>query len=98
AALTHALYWDEVLAETGLDEGVALPALWDLVWSGEVTNDAWTPLRASRRFGQARPERRPRRFSRRRVQAVSATVGRWSSTPRLFTAAPERRALAELLL
>jgi ATP-dependent Lhr-like helicase len=98
AALTHALYWDEVLAETGLNEGVALPALWDLVWSGEVTNDAWTPLRASRRFGQAKPERRPRRFSRRRVQAVSATAGRWSSTPRLFTAAPERRALAELLL
>ena len=24
----------------------ALPALWDLVWAGEVTNDAWTPLRA----------------------------------------------------
>jgi ATP-dependent Lhr-like helicase len=98
AALTHALYWDEVLAETGLDEGVALPALWDLVWSGEVTNDAWTPLRASRRFGQVKAERRPRRFSRRRVQAVSATAGRWSSTARLFTAAPERRALAELLL
>jgi hypothetical protein len=29
-----------VLAETGLEEAVALPALWDLVWSGEVTNDA----------------------------------------------------------
>jgi ATP-dependent helicase Lhr and Lhr-like helicase len=98
AALTHALYWDEVLAETGLDEGVALPALWELVWSGEVANDAWTPLRASRRFGQVKPERRPRRFSRRRVQAVSATAGRWSSTGRLFSGAPERRALAELLL
>ena len=23
-----------------------LPALWDLVWAGEVTNDAWQPLRA----------------------------------------------------
>ena len=39
-----------------------------LVWSGEVTNDAWTPLRAARRFGVAKAERRPRRFSRRRTQ------------------------------
>jgi ATP-dependent Lhr-like helicase len=97
-ALTHALYWDDVLAETGLEEADALPALWDLVWSGEVTNDAWTPLRASRRFSTERAERRPRRFSRRRVQAVSATSGRWSSTVRLFGGAPDRRALAELLL
>jgi ATP-dependent Lhr-like helicase len=97
-ALAHALHWDEVLAETGLDEGVALPALWDLVWAGEVTNDAWTPLRAARRFGAQRAERRPRRFSRRRTQTVSATAGRWSTTARLFSADPERRALAELLL
>ncbi|HEX5448660.1 MAG TPA: DEAD/DEAH box helicase [Gaiellaceae bacterium] len=97
-ALTHALYWDDVLAETGLEEADALPALWDLVWAGEVTNDAWTPLRASRRFESPRAERRPRRFSRRRVQAVSPTAGRWSSTARLFSGAPDRRALAELLL
>jgi ATP-dependent Lhr-like helicase len=98
AALAHALYWDEVIAETALEEAVALPALWDLVWSGEVTNDSWTPLRASRRFGAPKAERRPRRFSRRRVQAASATAGRWASTARLFAGAPERRALAELLL
>jgi len=97
-ALEHALHWDEVLAETGLEEGVALPALWDLVWAGEVTNDAWTPLRAARRFGARRAERRPRRFSRRRTQSVSATAGRWSTTARLFSADPDRRALAELLL
>ncbi|HKU58800.1 MAG TPA: hypothetical protein VJP39_04270, partial [Gaiellaceae bacterium] len=97
-ALAHALYWDDVLAETGLEEADALPALWDLVWAGEVTNDAWTPLRASRRFESPRAERRPRRFSRRRVQAASPTAGRWSSTARLFSGAPDRRALAELLL
>ena len=74
------------------------PALWDLVWAGEVTNDAWTPLRAARRFGTPKPERRPRRFSRRRVQGPTATAGRWSRTERLFTGAPDRRALAELLL
>ena len=53
-------------AETGLDAEAALPALWELVWSGEVTNDAWTPLRAGRRYEVPRPERRPRRFSRTR--------------------------------
>ena len=97
-ALRGALFWDELLAETGLEEADALPALWDLVWSGEVTNDAWTPLRASRRFGVAKQERRPRRFSRRRVQGPTATSGRWSRTDRLFNGDPDRRALAELLL
>jgi len=97
-ALRGALFWDELLLETQLDEGVALPALWDLVWAGEVTNDAWTPLRAERRFGVPKQERRPRRFSRRRVQGPTATAGRWSRTERLFVGAPDRRALAELLL
>ncbi len=97
-ALQSALFWDELLVETELEDAVALPALWDLVWAGEVTNDAWTPLRAARRFGTPKPERRPRRFSRRRVQGPTATAGRWSRTERLFTGAPDRRALAELLL
>ena len=98
AALAGALFFDELLAETGLEEALALPALWDLVWAGEVTNDAWTPLRAPRRFGEPRQERRPRRFSRRRAQGATATAGRWSRTDRLFAGAPDRRALAELLL
>jgi ATP-dependent Lhr-like helicase len=98
AALGSALHWDEVLLETGLEEAEALPALWDLVWAGEVTNDAWQPLRASRRFDAAKAERRPRRFSRRRVTGATATVGRWSRTGRLFAGDPDRRALAELLL
>jgi len=98
SALAHALFWDELLAETRLDEAVALPALWELVWAGEVTNDAWAPLRAQRRFGAPRLERRPRRFSRRRTSATTATAGRWSRTERLFAAPIDRRALAELLL
>jgi ATP-dependent helicase Lhr and Lhr-like helicase len=93
-----ALFWLDLLEETGLEEEIALPALWDLVWSGEVTNDAWTPLRAARRFGVAKAERRPRRFSRRRAQGATATAGRWSRTERLFAGAIDRRALAELLL
>ena len=48
-------------------------ALWDLVWAGEVTNDAWAPLRAprltlaaagepARPGGASRPQRRARRL------------------------------------
>src|SRR5439155_1749817 len=78
---------------------VALPALWDLVWAGEVTNDAWTPLRAGRRYQSPKPQRgRPRRFSRQRSAGITATQGRWSPTERLFPGRPDPRALAELLL
>ena len=80
-------FWLDLLAETGLEAEEALPALWELVWAGEVTNDAWTPLRAGRRYGVPQPERRPRRFSRRRATAVTATQGRWSLTERLFAGA-----------
>jgi ATP-dependent Lhr-like helicase len=99
AALAHgALFWDDLLDATGLDASDALPAVWDLVWAGEVTNDAWAPLRASRRYDAPRPARRPRRFSRARATVASPTQGRWSSAARLFAGEPDRRALAELLL
>jgi ATP-dependent helicase Lhr and Lhr-like helicase len=91
-------FWFDLIAASGLDAEDALPALWDLVWAGEVTNDAWQPLRAARRYGVPRPERRPRRFSRGRAAAITATQGRWSLTARLFAGERDRRALAELLL
>ena len=53
-----ARFWSDLLEETGLEDAVALPALWDLVWAGEVTNDAWQPLRAERRYQTPRPDRR----------------------------------------
>ena len=99
-------FWFDLLAAAELEAEQALPALWDLVWAAEVTNDAWTPLRAGRRYGVARPERRPRRFSRSRSTGITATQGRWSLADRLFQhvqvpgtgTGPDRRALAELLL
>jgi ATP-dependent Lhr-like helicase len=91
-------FWFDLLGAAGLEAEEALPALWDLVWAGEVTNDAWTPLRAGRRYGVPKAERRPRRFSRRRATGITATQGRWSPTDRLFPGRPDRRALAELLL
>jgi ATP-dependent Lhr-like helicase len=89
-----ACFW----AELGLDE-TFLPALWDLVWAGEVTNDQWAPLRAERRYQAQRPDRRARRFARARVHRPTATQGRWSLAAGLFAVAEcDRRALAELLL
>jgi ATP-dependent helicase Lhr and Lhr-like helicase len=93
-----AQFWFDLVNVVGIDPAELLPALWELVWAGEVTNDAWTPLRAGRRYGVPRPERRPRRFSRRRATVITATQGRWSLTDRLFAGDRDRRALAELLL
>jgi ATP-dependent Lhr-like helicase len=102
AALARsAEFWLDLLVAAELDAADALPVLWELVWAGEVTNDAWAPLRAKRRYGVPTAERRPRRFSRTRGSGEVATAGRWSLTSRLFShaAAPaDRRPLAELLL
>ena len=103
AAIRRALgrsaeFWLDLVAATDLEAEEVLPALWDLVWAGEVTNDAWTPLRAGRRYGVPSAARRQRRFSRRRATGPTATQGRWSLTDRLFAGRPDRRALAELLL
>jgi ATP-dependent helicase Lhr and Lhr-like helicase len=84
-------------------------ALWDLVWAGEVTNDAFAPLRSPRSltagFGQqARADRaRRRRFGTRRAGSQPQVQGRWSQTAPLFADAASdpagrRRAQAELLL
>ena len=85
-------------------------ALWDLVWAGEVTNDAFAPLRSPRAATtgfaqQARAERaaRRRRFGTRRAGAQPQIQGRWSLAAGLFAGgdgdpAGRRRAQAELLL
>jgi ATP-dependent Lhr-like helicase len=98
ALQTGAVFWFDLLRETGLESETLLPALWDLVWAGEVTNDAWQPLRAQRRHATPRQDRRPRRFWRQRADAITATQGRWSSTAGLFPGDPDARTLAELLL
>jgi ATP-dependent helicase Lhr and Lhr-like helicase len=99
AALTErALFWGDLVDATGLAPEDVLTSLWELVWAGEVTNDSWTPLRASRRYELPRPDRAGRRFARTRRTTASPTQGRWSLTSVLFAAASDRRALAELLL
>ncbi|MGI9657913.1 MAG: Lhr family helicase, partial [Gaiellaceae bacterium] len=93
-----ALFWPDLLESTGLDPSAALPALWDLVWAGRVSNDSWQPLRASRRFDTPQPQRRRRRFARDRATPAAPTHGRWSLAAPLFGGQPDPRALAELLL
>jgi ATP-dependent Lhr-like helicase len=88
-----ALFWSDFGSEE------RLPALWDLVWAGEVTNDAWAPLRATSRYQlPTRTRHGSRRFSRARAAGATATQGRWSLAAGLFAGEPDRRALAELLL
>ncbi len=96
-------FWSDLLADLGEAEPVELQeALWDLVWAGEVTNDAFAPLR-SPRLSVARRERDAgRRFARRRRPGAPQVQGRWSLTGPLFAGAPAHgprmRALAEVLL
>src|SRR5207248_3720946 len=98
-----ACFWTDLLVDLPDAEPVELQeALWDLVWAGEVTNDAFAPLRVPR-LSLAKAERdRGRRFARRRRPAAPQIQGRWSLTAPLFADAPpygpRMRALAELLL
>ncbi len=41
-------FFSDLLAELEMPAEALREALWDLVWAGEVTNDAWAPLRAPR--------------------------------------------------
>ena len=94
-------FWLDLLDLEGSGEELH-EALWDLAWSGEVTNDAFAPLRAPRLRAAQRRERSGRRFSSRRTAAAGTVLGRWSLTAPLFesapTAGPRLRALAELML
>jgi ATP-dependent helicase Lhr and Lhr-like helicase len=106
-------FFTDLLTDVELSAPELAEALWDLVWAGEVTNDAFAPLRAPRltlassgsggRSGG--PARHGGRFSGRRT-AGRASVhppGRWSLTAPLFDAgasshSERARATAELLL
>ncbi|HEY7563618.1 MAG TPA: helicase-related protein, partial [Acidimicrobiia bacterium] len=73
---------DLYLAAGGGDPDLALDALWDLVWAGEVTNDTLAPLRAY--TGLRRPGSRA---GRGRGPLASTfpphAAGRWSLLPRI---------------
>ena len=101
-------FFSDLLAELDAPAEALREALWDLVWLGEATNDAWAPLRAPRlALARGRSERRTpvRRFGARRPGGQAQVQGRWSLTEPVFAGgaqavseADRRRALAELLL
>ncbi len=97
-----AAFWTDLLAELA-DEPLELQeALWDLAWAGEVTNDAFAPLRAPKLTLAQREREAGRRFARRRRPGAPQVQGRWSLTAPLFADAPAHgprmRALSEVLL
>jgi len=101
-----ACFFTDLLVDLDLAPEAIQEALWDLAWAGEVTNDAFAPLRAprltlaraQRSAVAARAGRAGRRFSSRRGGAQAQVQGRWSLTAPLFAGVSSRRALAELLL
>jgi ATP-dependent Lhr-like helicase len=95
-------FWLDLVADLDLPLEEVHTGLWDLAWSGEVTNDAFSPLRAPRLRAVSTQERQGRRFARRRGGAGAAVQGRWSLLAPLFEnappAGPRLRAQAELML
>jgi ATP-dependent Lhr-like helicase len=93
-------FFTDLLAELDVPAPALTRALWDLVWAGEATNDAWAPLRAPRlalaghgvaesiraRPGGLRAGRRVGGRSLRggRVGAGAQVQGRWSLTKPIF--------------
>ena len=81
-------WWALRSAAPTVDDDTLLSALWDLVWSGEVTNDAFGVLRAwtarsSRRSSRSTGRRPGPRSLRPRLGSLSrqgppAGAGRWS--------------------
>jgi ATP-dependent Lhr-like helicase len=106
-----ACFFTDLLVDVAVSPEELQEALWDLVWAGEATNDAFAPLRAPRlTVARAQRERATRggagRFAARsRLRGAGRAghvQGRWSLTERLlgaeFDPAARRRAIAELLL
>jgi ATP-dependent Lhr-like helicase len=95
-------FWLDLLADLDFPAEELHNALWDLAWSGELTNDAFAPLRAPRLRSVPSHERGGRRFARRRSGAGTAVQGRWSLTAPLLADPPgpgaKLRAQAELML
>jgi ATP-dependent Lhr-like helicase len=107
-----ACFFTDLLVDVALGPEEIQDALWDLVWAGVATNDAFAPLRAPR-LTLARAQReqlrrgsaRRSRFGagRQRAGASAQVQGRWSLTAALLRGFGEdpvaqRRALGELLL
>ena len=104
-----ASFWPELVAAASAadqpyDDASVLATLWDLVWSGEVTNDSLAPLRAmvagkprksggTRAGRPLRPGARRPNLGRPNLRGLSplgppAAAGRWSLVAPLLLPAP----------
>jgi ATP-dependent Lhr-like helicase len=70
-------YRELYVAAGGGPDREVLDALWDLVWTGEVTNDTFAPLRALRWRRPAKTNSRPR-LGRLTALGPPEAAGRWS--------------------
>jgi ATP-dependent Lhr-like helicase len=77
----------------GPTDATVLDALWDLVWSGEVTNDTLAPLRM--RLLRKSKTRRPAQLTR---TGPPEGAGRWSLVPAGMAGTDRSHALALALL
>ncbi|MGB2712321.1 MAG: DEAD/DEAH box helicase, partial [Conexibacter sp.] len=99
-----AAFWSDLLTDLDVSPAELKDTLWELVWAGELTNDAFAPLRARRlSVAPPAPQRlRRRRFGARRAATQPHVQGRWSLAGRLFEPAPSEKdkagARAELLI
>ena len=76
-----AVFFAELLRETGGFPNDVLSTLWDMVWSGEVTNDSLEALRSLLRPASSKRDGRSARLhaSRRSTQGrLPGSEGRWS--------------------
>lgn len=99
-----AVFFHDLLRETGGFAPDLVAGLWDLIWAGEVTNDTLAPLRSlgvELRQDKRRAALRGRGGMARR-SVLPGTEGRFSLLPKLFERGPsdtdKRAALARSLL
>jgi ATP-dependent Lhr-like helicase len=101
AVLTRrgAVFFADLVRDVGGFPNDLREALWQMVWSGEVTNDTFEPLRAFSPSARAQSRRRPHP---RRPRAAAPAEGRWSLRASRWATAPgetdRRTALARALL
>ncbi len=100
-----AVFFNELLRDTGGFPSEVLNTLWDMVWTGEVTNDSLEALRSllrptSNKKTEARGSRL--RSTRRTLGRLPGSEGRWSLRSARWGEAPSatdrRAALARALL
>jgi ATP-dependent Lhr-like helicase len=92
-AAQGAVFFDTLKHEIGGFKNDLVDALWEMVWSGELTNDTLRPVRS--RVSNAKPRNSqrssPRGFRSRRTVQTPGTEGRWTLLPQLDFNKPELR-------